>query len=445
MTIIKNKTAAWLLSVALAAAMLLTACGRKSAGDDAAQTASAAASTAEASSAAEAPSANEAAAEDTAVPEASSTTEASSAAAEQETETDEAADSTAGSSSGSEAADVPEASADPAGGADESDARGGSGESAEQAAADDGFVLTDIVCWGDSLTVGGNVSYPAVLDSLLPETVTVHNVSDRAGGENAITITCRSGAMNFVVREDFYVPQPGEEVPFSFCAETGQWVNPNRRNLEATWRARVGDVWGAIRLMQDTPPDLLYGFTAEEGQQYESFTVPAGTPIYLGQYDEYAALKDAYPIIMIGQNSGFNGVEDLIRQQKAIIDTYGDGEHYLVLGFPAYALDDRRSLYFATESGDLETVELIKKNRDALEAALKETFGDRFLNVREYLCTRAMEDLGMTPTAEDTEQMSSGTVPQSLRREGDEVHLNDSGYTALGRAVYERMAALGDI
>ena len=308
------------------------------------------------------------------------------------------------------------------------------------------FILSNVVCWGDSLTkgdFGDGVTYPDVLSSFLPEYVNVVNASTTAGGENSITVVCRCGARNFVLDQDFAMPSPGEEAYISFCADTGQWVNPIRRHPDRQWRVAIQDVWGTLRIVQEDPPDLQYTFTPDADQAFEAFTAEAGTPLYLEQYDEYVRYEDYYPIIYIGQNGGWDDTEDLISQQKAILERYGDGKHYLIVGFHYFIPDDRWMLENVYGEDYDNALAVLNEKRDSLDAALQQEFGDRYVNVRQYMIQNGLESEGLTATENDLALMAQGFVPESLR--SDNVHFNAYGYEALGRLIYQRMVDLGDV
>lgn len=89
---------------------------------------------------------------------------------------------------------------------------------------------------------------------------------------------------------------------------------------------------------------------------------------------------------------------------------------------------------------------LTEGKKDALDSALQNKYGDKFVNIREYLSTEGMTAAGMTPTQDDLEMMAKGLVPYSLRKIENghyTVHYTDTGYTVIGNYLYERMDALG--
>lgn len=79
-----------------------------------------------------------------------------------------------------------------------------------------------------------------------------------------------------------------------------------------------------------------------------------------------------------------------------------------------------------------------KQELQAMSIQIEEKeYGDRYLNLREYLSTKGLEDAEISPTDEDIKYINSGSVPQSLRVDG--VHLNKIGYKLIGNVIYERM------
>lgn len=79
--------------------------------------------------------------------------------------------------------------------------------------------------------------------------------------------------------------------------------------------------------------------------------------------------------------------------------------------------------------------EILKAN-----AALKEIFGDRFIDIQSYLTSaQVWEDTGITPTAEDLEQQALGNKPPSLS--ADNLHMNSAANHAV---VYNLIAPVLD-
>ena len=75
------------------------------------------------------------------------------------------------------------------------------------------------------------------------------------------------------------------------------------------------------------------------------------------------------------------------------------------------------------------------------EAALTAEFGDRFINMRQFLIDDGLAIAGLTPTREDAEDAAVGCISLQLR--SDWTHLNSYGYYAKAQAVYQRGVQLG--
>ena len=148
--------------------------------------------------------------------------------------------------------------------------------------------------------------------------------------------------------------------------------------------------------------------------------VAAGTEIITSGSEQYLNYN---PIIFIGQNGGYSSIQDLIAQQRAIIDHQQMNEQ-----------NEGKFLIIGLHTGTAES-------RVELEKAMLEEYGEQYINLREYMSTQALEDAGMEPTEEDREMMEMGSTPSSLL--SDQVHFNASGYELIGKQIYQRMEKLG--
>ena len=68
-----------------------------------------------------------------------------------------------------------------------------------------------------------------------------------------------------------------------------------------------------------------------------------------------------------------------------------------------------------------------------LNTVLKETFGEHFVDVRDYMVHKAIYDMDMTPTPQDLEDIKKDCIPRSFLK--DNVHFNTLGYEATGKFV----------
>ena len=140
-------------------------------------------------------------------------------------------------------------------------------------------------------------------------------------------------------------------------------------------------------------------------------------------------------VLEIGSNGGWNNdYQVLIDQYRAMIERSGC-EDYLILGDtddPGTSVGDTSQVPFTEDYAPRET---------NWEAALREAFGDRFINMRVFLIKHGLEISGLTPTAEDVADARLGCISKQLR--SDWTHLNARGYFAKAVAVYQRGVKLG--
>ena len=140
-------------------------------------------------------------------------------------------------------------------------------------------------------------------------------------------------------------------------------------------------------------------------------------------------------VLEIGSNGGWNGdYDELIAQYRSMIERAGC-EDYFIIGDtddPGTSFADMSQEPFPEGTGAGET---------SWEAALREEFGDHFINMRAFLVERGLETAGLEATEEDEEDANRGCVSEQLR--ADWTHLNSYGYYAQAVAVYERGRDLG--
>lgn len=82
-----------------------------------------------------------------------------------------------------------------------------------------------------------------------------------------------------------------------------------------------------------------------------------------------------------------------------------------------------------------------ESSRSSEDNALLAKYGNKFFPTRKLLVNYGLTLMGITPTSQDTTDISNGTVPTSLR--ADTVHLNANGYTALGKMLADKIRSLG--
>ena len=126
----------------------------------------------------------------------------------------------------------------------------------------------------------------------------------------------------------------------------------------------------------------------------------------------------------MGNNGGYdNDYDVLISQYDAMLE-YSQCKYYIIVGDTDYSADYRSDW----------------------ENALKQAYGDHFINMRQYLVdfvnNGGLNDLGIPKEPDDYNQLEIGEVPYSLKVD-DESHLNSYGYWIEGNAIYEKGCELG--
>ena len=283
-------------------------------------------------------------------------------------------------------------------------------------------VLPGIVCIGDSLTEGADSDfppYPKMLETMLSEQICSLPVINLGhGGEDSATILAQAGALELKLHS-FTLPgdktraevelypieglDGGGEHPFRLAGkETDALLNP----------CRIGGVEGYLTRelpLGDTPERFFF----ERKEEGEELIIPEGEPIIPAAKGRY---PDHFHILFVGANGGFDSPSELLAQHRALLEKLDKGrERYLIL---------------TTTGGDKET------NKEVEEACAAE-YGERYLNLREYLSRDALKDLGIEPTKEDLSDMEAGRTPSSLRQDG--IHYNEAGTRAVAERVYEKL------
>lgn len=272
-------------------------------------------------------------------------------------------------------------------------------------------VIPEIVCIGDSLTAGTGgpgISYPDYLSKRLSEDrlyIPVRNMG--VGGESTATIAARMGAIPFRTSA-FTIPADTTSVELTFLKEEG-------RKLEA--HADVG-----------ISPCMIAGvegrMTIENNECYftrneagDAVAVPEGSQV---QTYAQTAFTDGIYIVFMGENGGFRDIDDLVVQQKAILQLQEkNSDKYLILGMTSGTAAERREL----------------------EARMQEEYGERYINLREYLSSQGPYDAKVTLSDTDLDEMKDGRIPDCLLSDG--LHFKPVGYQLIADIVYDRMQELG--
>lgn len=147
--------------------------------------------------------------------------------------------------------------------------------------------------------------------------------------------------------------------------------------------------------------------------------VPEGTEV-----ETFAAMdkKDSDIIVLFAGTNlppDKDTVGELINLEEQMIE-YSGTEQYIVLGLTS-----------KTYIPDVEPI----------NEALKEAFGEHFLDIRSYMLQHGLEDAGITPTEQDQKDIADGEIPSSIRV--DDIHGNAAFYKIIGEQVGKKLEELG--
>ncbi len=246
--------------------------------------------------------------------------------------------------------------------------------------------LPDISCWGDGLTTGSDSdgpSYPEFLSQLTH--LNVHNMG--VNREDSATIATRQGGRQIIV-DNITIPSTTTPVKIgtsnTLYNNANELIRPMIKREAGINPVTLNGIEGTLSVDENSPTN--YYFT--RNTEGEAVDIQEPTPLLTVASKEN---KDDITIIFIGQNGGYDSINALINQQKAMIE-HLEHDKYLILGLTTGT----------------------KSERHELESQLLDTYQDKFINLREYLSTSGLEDANIEPTTDDLEDMKLGKVPSSL-------------------------------
>lgn len=273
--------------------------------------------------------------------------------------------------------------------------------------------MREIVCWGDSMTQGvGADDDPGALVSLADGEL--YDTSYQSYPQVLSQLTGLD-TYNFGV-----AGATSEEIAVMQGALP--WATLDNGGADATSDA---DDKGEN---DDSDPETDTDAPADEGEQ----PIRHIDPEVVDEGEEHTG---DILVLEIGSNGGWDGdYQVLIDQYRAMIDRSGCDD-YLILGDtddPGTSVGDTSQVPFTDDYAPRET---------SWETALREAFGDNFINMRVFLIKHGLEISGLTPTPEDVADARLGCISKQLR--SDWTHLNARGYFAKAVAVYQRGIKLG--
>ena len=314
--------------------------------------------------------------------------------------------------------------------------------------------LPGIVCWGDILTAGnsGNVSYPDVLKQYIDDNICdiydlsysldanmglsrvewekykidIPVVNMGGGHETTYTVLGRAGVVPFVVSDEFTIPAGTEKVQINIASESGQKVTPLIDGTAGINNVFIDGIEGVLSVEATAEKYSSYSYyyfnRIEQGSEK---TVSAGTPIITDASNKY---KDYIHVVFIGTYGHYSSPAELVEQVRSMLSRQTNNtDRYLVIGI----CSSEGNWYYGSSYFDI------------MDSAMMQAFGDKYINLRKYLCSDALADAGLVATHEDSLQMQSGVIPATFKSSAGEGELTATVYELLGKLVYDRMNKLG--
>ncbi len=310
-----------------------------------------------------------------------------------------------------------------------------------------------IVCWGDDITAGSfaYLNYPYVLQTYINTylcdiydfrstienaeefsrlkwdeyTVSIPVVNMGAGKESSYTILGRCGAVPYIVSQDFVVPAGIEPVPIQLKSMSGKPVTPLIGGSAGINNVFINGIEGILSIDSEAYNyNGTYNYFFTRVAPGAETLIPAESVIETAAFDLY---KDYIHVVFIGTYGNYDNADDLVQQVKTLLARQTQNtERYIVLG--PYSVDG-----WTASSYQL----------DAIDTAMLQAFGTRYINIRKYLLGDGYTDAGIKPTSEDDYSISANAVPPSFLVTAHSTELNSTAHKLVGKLIFSRMESLG--
>ncbi|MBQ6927900.1 MAG: hypothetical protein IJQ36_06270 [Oscillospiraceae bacterium] len=310
-----------------------------------------------------------------------------------------------------------------------------------------------IVCWGDDITAGSfaYLNYPYVLQTYINAylcdiydfrstianaeefsrlkwddyTFSIPVVNMGAGKESSYTILGRCGAVPYIVSEEFVVPAGVEPVPIQLKSMSGNPVTPLIGGSAGINNVVINGIEGVLSIDSEAYNyNSTYNYFFTRVAPGAETTIPAESVIQTAASNLY---KDYIHVVFIGTYGNYNNADDLVQQVKTLLARQTQNtERFIVLG--PYSVDGWTA----------STYQL-----DAIDTAMLQAFGNRYINIRKYLLGDGYTDAGIKPTSEDDYSISANAVPPSFLVTAHSTELNSTAHKLIGKLIFSRMESLG--
>lgn len=271
-----------------------------------------------------------------------------------------------------------------------------------------------IIIWGDSLTAGWTSHTSALAEELGMPVEARGN-----GGHRSYWIAARQGGQPLrVTIPDGTIPASGTvDVEVAYVPLVGGTDSDSKAS-----QALQGSLGGVRGVLQVTGATTATFTRLDSGRPVP---VPAATPFVTG-----LDRRNRWPVLWAGRNNFRQaGDGDQIVKDVASMLTWTERpDRALVLGIPPW--------------GGEEAGKGIRATLDGVNAALQDRWPTHFVDAPARLRSAEMlEQIGVTPTSEDEQNITDGLTPASLR--SDAGHLNAQGYVALNIIVQDEYTSRG--
>jgi len=284
----------------------------------------------------------------------------------------------------------------------------------------------DVVLFGDSMTAQG---WDVYLAPAIGRTVYKCGV----GGETSSGIAARTNAMPYLMLPAGGAIPASGGVTVTLTSAGGGTPWPLLQGAgtpDGQMRGTLAGVPGVVTLTKPTVALPTHG-----ADDYYTFTRDtAGTSVPVTRpmpffYTNGEARRGDITVIWAGRN---NFTED--NGDRAFRDIKAMTDYLNTL--------DKRFLVLAVHNGTGEGAGTVNYPLiTGLNARLLAEYGRRFVDHRRYLVQYGLADAGITPTSQDTADVTADTVPASLR--ADSIHQNEAGKQITAKQVELRLKEMG--
>lgn len=323
-----------------------------------------------------------------------------------------------------------------------------------------------VSCWGDSMMEGVGNGEAYILTKAgrvdISEYTTPYTLGKLTGletfnfgvsGEMSDEIARRAGGLKMYTDRDIYITDYADSdvclvddggnpvYMFDFSGygieynEFPDTVYINGVLCQINKKISIDDEdWADNRYSEFDMEDYEIGIricNTEENAGYRYMYIPEGTVVTPKAAYEH---RNDILVLEMGSNGGWEDYDELIAQYRAIIEYTGCTD-YIIVG----DTDDPGTSM--AEGVVQEEDDYIGTQETTWETALREAFGEHFLNTREYLIENGLNDCGLRVSNMDRIYAELGFISTKLRF--DWTHFNSYGYYSKGLALYKKGVELG--